>query len=1079
MYPCGYCELNVDYGFKAICCDNCDIWFHKSCASMSSTMYSELDSKVDWFCYRCHTHNCDTFHAYEYSLDTSNAFSVLMPTLPDEVFSSPVPQRPMAHSSPHGTQPAPAAAHIPSFSSSTKASTVSASSHKSTADPPIKGDHWRTLVLNINSIVGKAAALHDMLSYIKPDAVLITETKLNKDINTAEVLPSDLGYTVYRKDRCNEGGGGVALLVKSCYSSTDITPNDESSANSELIWVEVELHGHKKLLLSNYYRRPNISNTSQLEALQSSIESVLSKYKGAHQPIILGGDFNLPDICWENDCVKGSSQRKSLHEYFLTLVQTFSLTQLVTDCTRENSILDLVLTNSPNQVKSTHVIPGLSDHEAVVCDCSFTPRCTKKVPRTVHLFSKADWEPLRAEVRTFSEDYFQSLLDSTVEEKWTAFKNKLNGLLDKYVPSKRTTTRYNAPWMTNTLKRLSRKKKRLFKKAKKSAGKLRDTLWARYRTCKASFNVGIRHAREKFVTDIINSAFNDNDTKPFWKYVKSKRCDNTGISPLKDGGQLFSDSQSKADILNRQFTSVFNIEDTSDIPVLPGDPFPAMPDIIVDVRGVTKLLNNIKPNKASGPDSIPCRILKEAAAELAPVLTDIFNASLSSSTLPQDWKKANVAPVFKKGNSNSAENYRPISLTCVCCKLLEHIVCHSIRGHLDEHNILSIFQHGFRSGHSCDSQLLSTVHDLMSIFDSKCQVDVAVLDFSKAFDVVPHQRLLGKVKHYGVNGKTLAWISNFLSGRTQRVVVDGSHSAWSTVHSGVPQGTVLGPLLFLLYINDLPDCITSRVRLFADDCLVYRRIKNTDDQLALQRDLDSLETWANTWGMKFNPSKCTVLSISRTSTIHKFYTLCGTVLQQVNEAKYLGVTLSDDLQWSKHISNLTAKASSTLGLLHRNLSKCPQRLREQAYISLIRSRLEYCSAIWDPHTAKDTNALESIQRRAARLTVQDYSRYTSVSALLKDLDWSPLKDRRRDIRLTLLFKIVKGKVAVQAEGSLVPADSRTRSSHGYKFRHIQANSTQYKNSFFVKSIPEWNSLPASCLEADTATAFKEQLRRAP
>ena len=142
-----------------------------------------------------------------------------------------------------------------------------------------------------------------------------------------------------------------------------------------------------------------------------------------------------------------------------------------------------------------------------------------------------------------------------------------------------------------------------------------------------------------------------------------------------------------------------------------------MPDIVVDVRGVHKLLSNIKPNKASGPDSIPCRVLKEAALELAPVLTDIFNSSLATSMLPKDWKTANIAPVFKKGNTNSAENYRPISLTCVCCKLLEHIVCHNIRDHLDNHNILSVFQHGFMAGHSCDSQLLSTVYDLMSIFE--------------------------------------------------------------------------------------------------------------------------------------------------------------------------------------------------------------------------------------------------------------------------------------------------------------------------------------------------------------------------
>ena len=235
----------------------------------------------------------------------------------------------------------------------------------------------------------------------------------------------------------------------------------------------------------------------------------------------------------------------------------------------------------------------------------------------------------------------------------------------------------------------------------------------------------------------------------------------------------------------------------------------------------------------------------------------------------------------------------------------------------------------------------------MSIFDSKFQVDVAVLDFSKAFDGVPHQRLLGKIKHYWISDTTLAWISDFLSGRTQRVVVDGSYSEWSTVHSAMPEGTVLGPLLVYYILT------TYQIVSIAGSGCLPTIVCCTGKLEALKtslrcRDPDAFEVWASTWGMKFNPSKYTTLSIARSSAMHKFYTLCGTVLQHVSEAKYIGVTLSDDLQWSKHISNLSVKASSTLGLLRQNLPQCPQALREQAYISRIRSRLEYWSAIWDP-----------------------------------------------------------------------------------------------------------------------------------
>jgi len=252
----------------------------------------------------------------------------------------------------------------------------------------------------------------------------------------------------------------------------------------------------------------------------------------------------------------------------------------------------------------------------------------------------------------------------------------------------------------------------------------------------------------------------------------------------------------------------------------------------------------------------------------------------------------------------------------------------------------------------------------------------------------------GKLRHCGIDGLTLAWIESFLTGRSQRVIVHGVCSSWSPVLSAVPQRTVLGPLLFLIYINDLPDCVMSRVRLFADDCLIYHEIHHLEDQLALQNELDILEQWANKWGMQFNPGKCKILSISRSTPLHRFYSLCGTVLQNTDEARYLGINLSKDLQWGNHIQSTAAKSSSTLGLLKRNLSKCPQKLREQAYISLIRSRLEYCAEVWDPYLIKDINILEGIQRRAARFVIQDLSHFTSVSSLLKDLNWAPLKDRR-------------------------------------------------------------------------------------
>ena len=224
-------------------------------------------------------------------------------------------------------------------------------------------------------------------------------------------------------------------------------------------------------------------------------------------------------------------------------------------------------------------------------------------------------------------------------------------------------------------------------------------------------------------------------------------------------------------------------------------------------------------------------MLNTLAPELAPIVYAIFTQSLDTGELPWDWSLANVAPIFKKGNRSLAENYRPVSLTCITCKLFEHIVCK----HILDHQILTNLQHGFRSGRSCETQLITTIHNLLSSFNSKSQIDVAILDFLKAFNTVPHAGLLGKLEHYGIDSKILLWITNFLNNCKQCVVVDGRFSNFADVESGVPQRTVLGSLLFLLHINNLPSCVNSKVRLFADDCLLYREIKNNQDQIVMQR----------------------------------------------------------------------------------------------------------------------------------------------------------------------------------------------------------------------------------------------------
>ena len=547
------------------------------------------------------------------------------------------------------------------------------------------------------------------------------------------------------------------------------------------------------------------------------------------------------------------------------------------------------------------------------------------------------------------------------------------------------------------------------------------------------------------------------------------------MAPLRKGTQLNSDSKVKAQILNEQFQSVFTKEDDSH-PHLDGPPHPPIPALDISVDGVRKLLNGLKVNKASGPDNIPNRVLRELADELAPSLHLIFAQSLSSSQLPSDWRNANISPIFKKGDRHVASNYRPVSLTSVCCKLLEHIVCKHIRNHLDDHGILNNRQHGFRKKHSTESQLLVTLHDLTSLWDQKLQTDVVILDFSKAFDCVPHNKLLTKLDHYGIRGDVHQWISCFLKERIQQVVVDGTMSDSVEVESGVPQGTVMGPLLFLLFINDLPQQVTSEARLFADDCLLYRAVRTPEDHYALQRDLENLHSWSITWGMSFNANKCYVMALTNKKQPSSFlYSLGGCVLSKVPSTTYLGVTIREDLQWENHISGITAKANRTLGFLRRNLRYCPKQLRELAYFSLVRSRLEYASIVWDPYWAKDITKLEGVQRRAARFVTNDHRRTSSVSDMLENLDWESLQSRRQKGRIRYMNKIVSGRVAVASQEYLEENLTRTRSVNTRKFKLIPTKTNLLKNSYFPRTIVEWNKTPDSTVAELDSTHITHML----
>jgi len=818
--------------------------------------------------------------------------------------------------------------------------------------------------------------------------------------------------------------------------------------------------------------------TTFLEALNDALSHIPSKSQ-----IWVGGDFNLGDIDWQSSSVQTNSSQTRIASQLIELVDNHAMTQIVDKPTRttetSSNILDLFLTNSPDLVNRCEVIPGISDHDIPLLDISTRITLNKTTPRKIFQFHKANFEAIDEHITKFAKTFHKEYSDSSswdVNKMWTEFREAVQAAINLHVPTKHLSShKQHLPWITTLVKREIRKRNKLYNKAKNSGNPNHRQAYISQRSKVQSL---IRKSYWKHLEDSITGV----DTEPadrahkrFWRHIKATKRDRVGTAPLKDNGVLISDPKGKAAILNRQYQSVFTNEDISNIPAPPEMPSPPMPEIDISRNGILKQLLELKDNKAAGPDLIPPRILKAAANPISFCLERIFQASLSTGLVPEDWKQANITPVFKKGERFKASNYRPVSLTCICSKLLEHIIVSNIMTHFEKNDILVDCQHGFRSKRSCETQLLNLTQELHNSLEDKEQVDMVVLDFSKAFDKVPHQRLMSKLWNYGIRGNTHRWIQSFLVHRTQRVVVDGEASDWASVLSGVPQGTVLGPILFLAFINDLPRSVQSNTRLFADDCVIYRNVKNDQDCAALQHDLAQLEQWEDNWLMSFNAAKCSTIAITRKRKRLTFpYSLHGQVLDRVDSATYLGVELSADLTWAKHINKTTMKANRQLGFLKRNIPINNQKLKEVAYKGIVRPITEYCAPIWDPHHKKYISQLEMIQRRAARFVLGQYERKSSVTDMLNHLKWESLEQRRKVACLTMLYRIQHSLVAVPLPSFIVRPE-RPRPGYPHQYQLPFCSTEAYRQSFFPKSIRLWNALPVTIACQSSLPLFKAAL----
>ena len=490
--------------------------------------------------------------------------------------------------------------------------------------------------------------------------------------------------------------------------------------------------------------------------------------------------------------------------------------------------------------------------------------------------------------------------------------------------------------------------------------------------------------------------------------------------------------------------------------------------ITVSEEEVAELLQELDVTKSTISACVHPQVLKEAAKELAYPLSIIFNKSLSTASVPQSWKNGNVSAIHKSEDRHDPKNYRPITITSILCRLLEKIVKKHIMEHFEDNKIIPKEQHGFVPNRSCFTNLLDTMDNITKLQDMGVRVDEVFLDFSKAFDRVPHQRLLYKLNALGVKGHILNWIESFLSQRTQRVKIRKTLSSSTKVTSGVPQGSCLGPCLFLAFVCDIPFLVKALIEVFADDTKLVKGVANIDDADSLQKDLDALISWCDEWGMIFNVSKCQIMHYSKNNPGY-IYHINGTLLDETKTYKDLGVNLSNDLKVRHHIDICVAKANSALGMIKRTFTYIDRDIFLLTYKTFVRPILEYCQEIWSPYLTKDVDKIERVQRRATKLVPQ--LKEMSYEDRLKSLDLFKLSERRTRGDMISMYKIMNHLYNIDPTDFFQPKTSKTR-GHCLALYPTTSNTDSRRTFFTQRVIVPWNAIPESVILSNSVSQFK-------
>ena len=922
----------------------------------------------------------------------------------------------------------------------------------------------------MNSLVNKVSHVEYLLSSENIDLLGISETWLTQ--NTTDSYIDITNYKIVRKDSpSGVRKHGVAVYIRNGLKFEEIPTNLDNA-------IILKLH-EQNMYVITIYRPPSYDTATNERVIGFLREFCESK------EVLLQGDFNLPTLRWQREG-PAVGYVLPLDSKFLEFFTDAGLWQAVREPTNfpSENIIDLCLLSHRDRLGDIRVKPPLPScsHGVVLASYLFQFDAPSLQTAETRLWTRGFYSKIAEKLGDFDWDFEFTGLNT--QHMYSKLISTVEKLVENYVP-KAGQGKSKPPWTLNPPRSLLQRKAQLFAQYKEVRRTLNRShpstinAWRLFTSANNNIKQFARASQEEYEVTLANQI--KSSPKLFHSYLRHRRVGKPSIGPLKNGTGVTDDPSTMAKIFVTTFERVFETNVPQHPAAHQSTPI-QLPDLTVTSLSIEQQIKTLDMNSSMGIDGVHPRLLTRCAASLSYPLKLIFNSSLREGRLPLEWLSSQITPIFKKGSRTTALNYRPIAITSVPCKVLEKEIVNHLKEHLEGNGLLSEHQFGFRSNHSTSDQLILCYDEVTRHVDQHKMVDLIFFDYTKAFDKVCHKILLEKLSSIGVGVQLRRWIESFLTDRRMQVRVHGAVSDWRRVTSGVPQGSALGPTLFLLYVNHVVHSLSCSYKIFADDIKLYLHSTPRDPSTGvadLQADINTLVTTSASWGLEMNVTKCTCLrlgprALGDCSNGQSPYTIDGTNINYSGVYKDLGVKVDRNLKFHNHIRSTANTCNAlTTNLLSSTICR-EHNFLINIYKTLIRPKLEYGSTVWNLGYLGDLRALERVQRRWTR-QIRGLE-HLPYSQRLLHLDLFSVKGRLLRADLILTWKIFMGKCSINL-GQIFQVRESSGRGHSKKL-FLPRTSLEVRRRFFpVRVVHHWNSLSEEAVSAPTLSTFKHFLHR--